>query len=344
MVSADWSDEHQPVAEEEADGLEVHRRARHELAGLLAVEEGELERLQVAVHPVAQVELDAERHAAGHQSPRHAEQEPQDPGPRSRRRAARSAPSPAHLVHRAADEERDQHPHAHRGGGQHERDDHPAGRASGSRAVARTCARGLTLTLASEVGRASVRVRVMGARTEGACTSGHRHSRASALGLGVGVGAAGGLRRGRPRQRRHRGWYDRFVHRGHAGTTGTTGRPRPPGTTNDSTSSPAGACFSVSTRGEQVAVALHALERVLPLERQRARVLELIPRERHRDRRPLLRRAASTRRRSSCCRSFWPQSTRSCPCAASSSCATPPGRVCPSIVSATAFANGFVSS
>ena len=57
-------DEDEAVAEEEAHGLEVDRRARHQLARLLAREEAQLERLQVLVHPVAQVELDTERHAA----------------------------------------------------------------------------------------------------------------------------------------------------------------------------------------------------------------------------------------------------------------------------------------
>ena len=43
------SDEDEPVAEEEAHRLQVDGRARHQLAGLLAVEEAELERLQVRV-------------------------------------------------------------------------------------------------------------------------------------------------------------------------------------------------------------------------------------------------------------------------------------------------------
>ena len=41
--------EDQPVAEEEADRLQVDRRPRHQLPGLLGVEEAELERLQVPV-------------------------------------------------------------------------------------------------------------------------------------------------------------------------------------------------------------------------------------------------------------------------------------------------------
>ena len=70
-------DEDQAVAEEEAHGLQVDGRARHELAGLLAVEEAELELLQVLVHAVAQVELDAERHASRDQSPRDGQRQAQ---------------------------------------------------------------------------------------------------------------------------------------------------------------------------------------------------------------------------------------------------------------------------
>ena len=51
-------DEHQAVAEEEAHRLQVHGRARHQLAGLLVVEEAELEPLELAVHQLAQVVLD----------------------------------------------------------------------------------------------------------------------------------------------------------------------------------------------------------------------------------------------------------------------------------------------
>ena len=51
-------DEHEPVAEEEAHRLQVDGRARHQLAGLLVVEEAELEPLQVAVEQLAQVVLD----------------------------------------------------------------------------------------------------------------------------------------------------------------------------------------------------------------------------------------------------------------------------------------------
>ena len=58
-------EEDQAVAEEEADRLQVDRRPRHQLPGLLAVEEAELERLQVAVDALAQVELDSERDLAG---------------------------------------------------------------------------------------------------------------------------------------------------------------------------------------------------------------------------------------------------------------------------------------
>ena len=70
--------EHQPVAQEEPHGLQVHRRARHELAGLLAVEERELQPLEVLVHALAQVVLDAERHATGDQPAGHRQDEAQE--------------------------------------------------------------------------------------------------------------------------------------------------------------------------------------------------------------------------------------------------------------------------
>ena len=67
--------EHEPVAEEEAHGLQVDGRARHQLPRLLLVEEAELERLQARVEPVAQVVLDAEGDLAGHQPAQHGEHE-----------------------------------------------------------------------------------------------------------------------------------------------------------------------------------------------------------------------------------------------------------------------------
>ena len=78
--------EDQPVAEEEADRLQVDRRPRHQLAGLLAVEEAELERLQVRVDALAQVELDRDRDLARDQPPDHGEPEPQQPGADDRQR------------------------------------------------------------------------------------------------------------------------------------------------------------------------------------------------------------------------------------------------------------------
>ncbi len=62
-------DEHEPVAEEEAHGLQIDGRARHQLARLLAVEEAELELLQVAVEQLAQVVFDAEREPPGDHPP-----------------------------------------------------------------------------------------------------------------------------------------------------------------------------------------------------------------------------------------------------------------------------------
>ncbi len=62
-------DEHEPVAEEEAHGLEVHGGARHQLTGLLVVEEAELQALQVAVDPLAQVVFDVQRDPPGDHPP-----------------------------------------------------------------------------------------------------------------------------------------------------------------------------------------------------------------------------------------------------------------------------------
>ncbi len=58
-------EEDEAVAEEEAHGLEVDRRARHELPGLVAVVVAEGQPQEVRVEAVAQVELDAERLSAG---------------------------------------------------------------------------------------------------------------------------------------------------------------------------------------------------------------------------------------------------------------------------------------
>ena len=87
----------------------------------------ELERLQVLVHPVAQVVLDAERHPARHEPARHAEHQPQHAGARhGERERPEVGARLVDVVDRAADEVRHQHAGAHRGGRQHERQDHPA--------------------------------------------------------------------------------------------------------------------------------------------------------------------------------------------------------------------------
>ena len=81
-------DEDQPVAEEEADRLQVDRRPRHQLAGLLGVEEAQLEPLQVRVEELAQVEFDRQRDLARDQPPHHGQPEAQD-------RWRRRSPAPA---------------------------------------------------------------------------------------------------------------------------------------------------------------------------------------------------------------------------------------------------------
>ena len=114
--------EDQPVAQEEADRLEVDGRARHQLAGLLLVEEGELERLEVGVHPVAQVVLDAERDAARDDPARHAERQPEHARARhGDRERPQVRAAIADLVDGAADEIRDQDADAHRRRGEDER-------------------------------------------------------------------------------------------------------------------------------------------------------------------------------------------------------------------------------
>ena len=61
-------DEDEPVAEEEAHGLQIDGRAGHQLAGLLVVEEAELELLEVSVEQLAQVEFDRQGDAPGDQA------------------------------------------------------------------------------------------------------------------------------------------------------------------------------------------------------------------------------------------------------------------------------------
>ena len=122
-------EEDQPVAEEEADRLQVDRRPRHQLAGLLGVEEAELERLQVLVDALAQVELDRERDLAGDEPPDHGQPEPQDPGADDRQRQRQQVASRSSLVDRVdrvADQQRDQHRHPHRQPGEDQRPDHGA--------------------------------------------------------------------------------------------------------------------------------------------------------------------------------------------------------------------------
>ena len=61
-------EEDQAVAEEEAHALQVDGRARHQLAGLVAVVEAEREAHQMRVEAVPHVHLDRQRLAAGEQA------------------------------------------------------------------------------------------------------------------------------------------------------------------------------------------------------------------------------------------------------------------------------------
>ena len=68
IVSTFWKKKIEAVAEEEADGLQVDRRARQQLARLVPVVEAEREPEQLRVERVPHVELDAERLAARDQA------------------------------------------------------------------------------------------------------------------------------------------------------------------------------------------------------------------------------------------------------------------------------------
>ena len=70
--------EDQAVAEEEAHRLQIDGRARHQLAGLLAIEERQLERLQLPEQQRSQVVLDAKRHASRDETPRGREHQPDE--------------------------------------------------------------------------------------------------------------------------------------------------------------------------------------------------------------------------------------------------------------------------
>src|SRR5919108_4737507 len=83
--------------------------------------------MKVLVDPVAEVVLDSERHATGHESAGHAEREPKHAGARDGERERPEVRAAlADLVNRAAHEVRDEDPDAHRRGREHERDEDTA--------------------------------------------------------------------------------------------------------------------------------------------------------------------------------------------------------------------------
>ena len=185
-------DEDQPVAEEEADRLQVDRRPRHQLPGLLGVEEAELEPLQVRVEALAQVEFDRQRDLAGDQRA----------GPRSGRGAGSPAPtiasasgsrsglSPSSIALTALpDQPRDQHRHPHR---QPRR--RPASpRAGGGRGAGSPSGGGRSashLTIQSEVLAAcagcAIRQRRCGLGARRPCPSGHGFGPVARAGAGSG--------------------------------------------------------------------------------------------------------------------------------------------------------------
>ncbi len=79
-------EEDQAVAQEEANRLQVHRRAGHELPRLLRVEEAELEALKLRVHALAQVELDRDRNLPGDDPPHDRQPQTKDAGAEDRQR------------------------------------------------------------------------------------------------------------------------------------------------------------------------------------------------------------------------------------------------------------------
>ena len=116
-------DPDEAVAEEEPHGLQVDGRPRHELTGLLAVEEPELQRLQVVVERLAQQQLDAERDAPRDEPPGDAEDPARDAcsGDRQAERAQLAAVRALDRVDGHAGERRDGNgPHGRRPG-QHQR-------------------------------------------------------------------------------------------------------------------------------------------------------------------------------------------------------------------------------
>jgi hypothetical protein len=116
-------DEDQPVAEEEAHGLQVDGRAGHQLSGLLRVEERELELLEVAVDDVAQVDLDPQRDAARDEAAggRQAEAGEGHHDDRARQELEVVLVARLDSVDRTTRQPRDRHGGDHRQGGQDER-------------------------------------------------------------------------------------------------------------------------------------------------------------------------------------------------------------------------------
>ena len=78
IVSSVLGEEDQPVAEEEADRLQVNRRPRHQLPGLLGIEEAQLQPLQMRVKALAQVELDRQRDLARDDASHHSQPQAQN--------------------------------------------------------------------------------------------------------------------------------------------------------------------------------------------------------------------------------------------------------------------------
>ncbi len=133
-------DEHEAVAEEEAHGRQVDGGPAHQLAGLLVVEEAELQALQLAVEALAQVVLDAKRDAPGDHPPPVGETPAREHDADDRQRVhqqrvtvvrdrfvpVRTPGAGVDRFHRMACEDRQQHAHRHREAGENPGDDYAA--------------------------------------------------------------------------------------------------------------------------------------------------------------------------------------------------------------------------
>ena len=138
-------EEDQPVAEEEADRLQVDRRARHQLPGLVPVEVAEREPQQARVERIAHVPLDRDRLLAGDEPAPEHQHRPQEADGEDREDQEREVVTvlaAAELVdHEARSARSRRSPPPARGSPGSSRRSVTCGRASGTGAGGRTCVR-----------------------------------------------------------------------------------------------------------------------------------------------------------------------------------------------------------